>query len=261
MTSAITIAVAPNGGRRSKTDHPAIPITVDEIARVAAESLDAGAGMIHAHIRDASGRHLLDAETYRQAIAAIRRSVGDRLVIQITSESIGQYAPSEQIAVIKATRPEAVSLAVRELVPDPDHEGAFADFLAWLHRSEVTPQVILYSVEDARRLGELVARGFFPWRSVPVLFVLGSYQTARASVPGDLEPFLAADLPTFAHWMICAFGRNEAACLIAAARRGGHVRVGFENNLHQADGSVAISNSAQVHALAQGLRAAWAALR
>src|SRR3954465_13694285 len=108
--AAVAIAVAPNGGRRAKADHPAIPLTIPELARVAAESLDAGAAMIHAHIRDAQGRHLLDAATYRDATAAIRRSVGEKLVIQVTSESIDRYQPAEQIAVIKAVKPEAVSL-------------------------------------------------------------------------------------------------------------------------------------------------------
>src|SRR4051812_8744598 len=131
---SVAIAVSPNGGRRMKADHPAIPLTIPELAHVAAESLDAGAAMIHAHIRDAQGRHLLDAGVYRDATAAIRKAVGDKLVIQVTSESIGQYQPAEQIAVIKAVKPEAVSLGMRELAPDAAHEKLFAEFLAWLRQ-------------------------------------------------------------------------------------------------------------------------------
>ncbi len=88
----VAIAVAPNGGRRTKADHPAIPLTPAELARTAAECVDAGASMIHVHIRRPDGRHLLDAEAYRQAIDAIRKQVGDRLVIQITTEALGIYA-------------------------------------------------------------------------------------------------------------------------------------------------------------------------
>jgi 3-keto-5-aminohexanoate cleavage enzyme len=252
----IAIAVAPNGGRRPKADHPKLPTTVEEIARVAAESLAAGAAMIHAHIRDAAGGHLLDAETYRRLIAAIQREVGDRLVIQITSESIGKYQPAEQIEVIKAVRPEAVSLAVRELAPDATHEAGFADFLRWLRQENVVPQIILYTPDEVRRFLDLEQRGLIPWPKVPVLFVLGHYTSSRISAPADLTPFLPPAMPAFPHWMVCAFGRNEQACLLAAAGRGGHARVGFENNLSRPDGSVAESNATQVADLAQRLREA-----
>src|SRR5688572_22904819 len=112
------IAVAPNGGRRGKADHPALPIGPRELASTAAACLEAGAAMIHVHVRDRDGGHLLDADAYRETTNAIRDAVGERLVIQVTSESVGRYQPAEQMAVVRATRPEAVSLALRELVPD-----------------------------------------------------------------------------------------------------------------------------------------------
>ena len=58
---AEAIAVAPNGGRRGKKDHPALPIGPEELASTAAACLEAGAAMIHAHVRDRDGGHLLDA--------------------------------------------------------------------------------------------------------------------------------------------------------------------------------------------------------
>ena len=111
------IAVAPNGGRKVKADHPAVPLTPAELAVTAAQCLEAGAAMIHAHVRNADGSHLLDADAYRDAIAAIRSTVGDKLVMQITSEALGKYTPAEQRAVVQAVKPEAASLALRELVP------------------------------------------------------------------------------------------------------------------------------------------------
>ena len=48
--------------------------------------------MIHLHVRDAEGRHCLDPEAYRATIASICQEVGDRLVLQITSELIGHSA-------------------------------------------------------------------------------------------------------------------------------------------------------------------------
>lgn len=249
----VAIAVAPNGGRRTKADHPAIPLTPGELARTATECLDAGAAMIHVHVRRPDGRHLLDADAYGAAIAAIRAAVGDRLVIQITTEALGLYAPAEQIAVLKAAKPEAASLALRELVPDAAAEPAFAEALFWMKRENVLPQIILYEPAEAVRLEGMIRRGLVPWPDIPVLYVLGRYTLSQTSQPVDLLPFLAPDAPRFSNWSVCAFGRHEAACVAVGALLGGHVRVGFENNLFRPDGSLAASNADLVKTVATAL--------
>lgn len=258
------IAVAPNGGRKVKADHPAVPLTPAELAVTAARCRDAGASMIHAHVRTADGHHLLDAGAYRDAIAAIRGAVGQDLVIQITSEALGKYSPAEQRAVVRDVRPEAVSLALRELVPDASEEAAFADLLGWMKAENVTPQIILYEPAEAERLAELRKRGLVPFEHLPVLFVLGRYTKGQTSAPADLLPFLDSTAPAFEHWSLCAFGAQETACVTAGALLGGHVRVGFENNEWLPDGSRADGNEDLVAAArrgieAVGLRAATAA--
>jgi len=266
----VAIAVAPNGGRRTKLDHPALPMTPAELAHAAGECCEAGAAMIHVHVRDDDGAHLLDADAYRAASAAIQAAVGRRLVVQITSESLGVYPPAHQMAVVKAVRPEAVSLALRELVPEPASEPAFAHFLQWLKQARVIPQIILYTAGEALRLADMQRRGLIPWMDVPVLYALGRYAVDQNSVPSDLLPFLAPDMPRFGHWMACAFGRHETACVTAAALLGGHIRVGFENNLWLPDGAAAASNADLVaaaagaigftglgRAAADDLRSAW----
>lgn len=250
----VAIAVAPNGGRHTKADHPDIPLTPAELARTAAECLEAGAAMIHVHVRRPDGCHLLDADAYAQATAAIRAEVGDRLVIQITTEALGLYAAAEQIAVLKAVRPEAASLALRELVPDDAAEPAFVEALAWMKRENVAPQIILYEPAEAIRLAGIIRRGHSAWADIPVLYVLGRYTINQTSQPADLLPFLASDAPRFSHWSVCAFGRHEAACVSAAALLGGHARVGFENNLHMPNGELAPSNAALVAPVASTLR-------
>ncbi|WP_445680733.1 3-keto-5-aminohexanoate cleavage protein [Radicibacter daui] len=249
------VAVAPNGGRLTRADHPALPLGAPELARTAAECLEAGASMIHVHVRNGEDRHLLDADAYRQVIAAIRAEVGERLVIQITSEALGLYSPAEQRAVVRATRPEAVSLALRELVPDAAEEPAFADLLVWMKQENVLPQIILYAPEEAERLAGLKKRGLIPWDDIPVLYVLGRYVAGQTSSPADLLPFLASGGSPFSHWSTCAFGRHETACVTAAALLGGHVRVGFENNRLLPDGQVAANNQALVAATVGALRA------
>lgn len=252
----VAIAVAPNGGRRVKADHPAIPLDARELAATAAECLAAGAAMIHIHVRDREGKHLLDADAYRDAIAAIRAQVGDRLVLQISTEALGAYEAEQQIAVVKATRPEAASLALREFLRSPEDEEPFAAFLAWLRREHILPQIILYEPAEAVRLVELKRRGLVPWRDVPVLYVLGRYAVGQTSKPTDIVPFLASDAHRFRHWSVCAFSRHEAACVVTGALLGGNVRVGFENNLWKPDGTLAENNADLVRATASILTTA-----
>ncbi|MHA7772354.1 beta-keto acid cleavage family enzyme [Roseibium sp. M-1] len=251
----VAIAVAPNGGRKTKADHPGLPLTPDELAATAAACHEAGAAMIHIHVRTPEGRHLLDPGAYRAAIDAVRREVGDRLLIQITSEALGLYSPPEQIAVVKKTRPEAVSLALREIAPAAGDLPAFIDLLAWMKRENVLPQIILYEPSEAVRLAALRDRGDLPFENIPVLYVLGRYTTGQTSAPADLLPFLEAGQPRFSNWMVCAFGRYETACLTAAGLLGGNLRTGFENNTILPDGRVAAVNEELVSSLAGALKA------
>ena len=248
------LAVAPNGARKTKADHPALPMTPEEIAATAARCRDAGAAMIHLHVRDPEGRHSLDVETYRTAITAVRAAVGRDLIVQVTSEAVGIYGPEEQMQMVRALKPEAVSLAVREIVPDAASEGGAAEFLAWVAAERILPQYILYSDEDLMRFDDLIARGIVPGERQVVLFVLGRYTKGQTSEPRELMPFLAANARDHL-WSVCAFGPRETACAVAAAALGGHARVGFENNLHLPDGSLAPDNAALVAAVAEGLTA------
>lgn len=250
----LILTVAPNGARKTKADHAALPIEPDEIAATAAACAEAGAAMIHLHVRDARGRHSLDVDAYRAAIDAIRREAGADLMIQVTSEAVGVYTPEQQMAMVRALRPEAVSLAIREIVPEADQEAEAAEFLAWMRQESITPQYILYSADEVARFESLVDRQVVPGERQFVLFVLGRYTKDQRSAPSDLLPFLQA-LRRDHLWAVCAFGPREAACALAAACLDGHARVGFENNLHLPDGSVAPDNAALVATVARAASA------
>ena len=218
-------------------------MTADEIAETAAACREAGAAMIHLHVRDADGGHCLDVDAYRAATAAIRRAAGNDLIVQPTTESGGRYASAQQMDVVRHLRPETVSLAVREIVPDTGHEADASAFLGWLRSENIAPQYILYSAGEARRYRDLRRRGVIPGDCHYLLLVVGRY--GDDADPRALVPLLAAsgeEQP----WMACAFGAGEAPSASAAAGLGGHVRVGFENNLALADGSVAPDNAALV---------------
>jgi len=247
----LIVSVAPNGARKSRADHPALPITPPELAETARRCEAAGAALLHLHVRDAAGAHSLAPEHYRPAIAAIRAALGDRLVLQVTSEAVGRYRPEQQMAMVETLRPEAVSLALRELLPQeaPDRPAA-ARFLAGCWDRGLLVQFILYDPAELALLATLQEAGTIPPGRLSVLFVLGRYSADQQSDPKDLLPFLAAG-GTRHLWSVCAFGTREAACAAAAVALGGHARVGFENNLRLPDGSLAPDNAALVQGVAE----------
>jgi uncharacterized protein (DUF849 family) len=252
----LAIAVAPNGAHKTRKDHPALPITPQELADCAVACRDAGASMFHLHVRNTEGMHSLEPSDYRPAIEAVRRAVGSSLVLQLTSEAVGIYAPSQQRAMVRELHPEAVSLALREMLPDAAAEREGAEFLAWTHREGIILQFILYSPEDVARYVELRRRGIIPEGRHWVLFVLGRYTPGQRSSLADLLPLLtvwnsAAAATAGVAWATCAFGPREIECSIGAAALGGHVRIGFENNLQLPDGRIARDNSELVGCFAE----------
>ncbi|MCP1171870.1 3-keto-5-aminohexanoate cleavage protein [Ralstonia chuxiongensis] len=260
VTKPIAIAVAPNGARKTHADHPALPITPDELAACARHCVDAGAAMLHLHVRRPDGTHSLEPGDYRPAIAAVQRAVGDALVIQITTEAVGIYTPEQQMASVRALQPEAISAALRELAPDSANEAEAARFFGELAATRTAIQYILYSADDVVRYRDLRARGVLPDTPHWVLFVLGRYSAGQRSDPSDLLPFLQAwadggDITANVPWAMCAFGPREAECALSAALLGGHARLGFENNMALPDGSTAPDNAALVTNLRRHLDA------
>ncbi len=249
----LIITAAPNGAYKQLSDHAQVPLTTSDLARAAKQCLDAGAAMLHLHIRDAQGRHSLDVQGYRDALAAVHAAVGDEMVLQITSEAAKVYQAPAQIAMVQALRPEAVSVGLREVDQPEIGEKGLADFFGWLAREKVMTQVIAYDVKDLQRWQDLRQRGVIPDAPWFMLFVLGRYTTGQQSNPTDLAPFVQAH-STGEPWAVCAFGATEHACVSAAAALGGHVRVGFENNLFLKNGEIAANNAALVQQAADATR-------
>ena len=241
----LIITSAPNGAYKQASDHAQVPLTNDDLARTAKACLEAGASMLHLHIRDAQGRHSLDVAGYRAALQAVRAAVGDAMVLQITSEAAKVYEAPAQIAMVRELRPEAVSVGLREVDQAAIGETGLAEFFGWLARERVMTQVILYDVTDLHRWQDLRQRGVVPEAPWFLLFVLGRYTAGQTSNPTDVVPFVHAHT-TGEPWAVCAFGKTEHACVTAAAALGGHVRVGFENNLYLKDGRLAPDNTALV---------------
>ena len=204
--------------------------------------------MIHLHVRDEQQKHSLAPEHYRAALKEVEAAVGERMLIQVTSEAAGVYGAAEQMDAMLTLGPGCISAGLREFVPDETALQRGADFFGRLHELGTLVQYILYSPEDVRWYEQLCSEGVIPKSPNLVLFVMGRY--GAQTYGADLLPAYLAELHSQSPWMVCAFGEQEPVVMQQAIELGGHCRVGFENNLWLPDGSVAADNSALIKLVA-----------
>lgn len=240
------LMVAPNGARKTKLDHPAIPMTLDEIVQTAVDCEKAGADGLHLHLRGPDGAHILDADLYRQALTALKTAVPN-MALQITTEAVGIYTPKEQRAIVEAIQPKHVSISLAEMLSDGDRDSAIAFYQNCAKRGTAV-QHILYGTNNLSVLQNMLDRGELAANDLQLLFVLGRYTQDQQSSPSDLKLFTdwLVNINVPADWAVCAFGQGETDCLRAAIEAGGKVRVGFENSFFHSDGSLAKSNAERV---------------
>jgi len=256
------IMVAPNGARLPKEEHEALPLITKDIASTALQCQNSGANAIHLHVRDDKFKHVLDVKRYEETIAAIQSKCSDDFIVQATTEAVGMYEPDEMISLIKQLKPQATSVAIKELLPSDDNKVELDNakaFYKFSREENIGVQHILYSSDDLRRFHKLLEQEVITGEKHSILFVLGRYAKGQQSETSDLIPFLETlknlKLESSVHWMLCAFGEMEIPSLVAASILGGHCRIGFENSRVLPNGTKAKNNASQVQYLKQQLDA------
>ncbi|HEY1924831.1 MAG TPA: 3-keto-5-aminohexanoate cleavage protein [Candidatus Acidoferrum sp.] len=226
------IKAALNGGR-SRSENPAIPVTPQELAASAKESVAAGAGAIHFHVRGPGERESLDAIDVAAAVKAVQSAVPGTPVGVSTGTWILQNTKlrHEKISAWKIF-PDFASVNFKE-------DGAIP--LAELLLSCNVP--IEGGVADVEGTKIFIASGFA--HKCIRLLIEPLEQTLEAAIKtlGSIENLLdEAKIPRVLH------GLNDLAwpLIDEAARRGCDTRVGFEDILTLPDGAPAPSNNALV---------------
>lgn len=248
LAGPLLIAVAPNGARKTHRDHPKLPLTAQALAEDAEACLQAGASMLHLHVRNADTTHSLDAELYRSWLKVVESRVGEQMLLQITTESGGLYEPQQQRDLLLDLEPRAASIAVRELFVDDVEAELSGRVLDVLIKQTSALQIIVYSEAELLHWYALQQRGVVPDADFPLLLVIGRY--AREESVLALLQNTVSSLKPQARWMCCAFGEDEYSCLQRAAALGGAVRVGFENQLYNQHGRLALNNAELVQQMA-----------
>ena len=242
MAHNYKLTVAPNGARRQRVDHPALPLTTADIEQTALACYQAGADEIHLHVREDCGGHSLDVARYHEAIRVIT-DVAPSMTIQITTESAGKFSVADQYQCLAALRPAVASISVREMARDAKMA---ARAYALSADAGTLVQHILYTPECIKQLLAWHDTGIVPMHMSNVIFVLGQYSSKVLAQPSDLAPFLNATAGHGLSCTVCAFGKHEHACLSEAVAQGANVRIGFENNTQKPDGTQFESNAASI---------------
>ena len=242
------LMVAPNGARRTKADHPVIPVTIQEMVETALACAAVGAQAMHLHVRDADQQHVLDAGLYREALQELGAAV-PAMHFQITTEAVGRYTPEQMRRVAYDVMPPGISVGLLEMMPDRWPTPEDIRLYSALREAGTRIQHLLFFPDEVELLVRLVEAAGLPKDDIWCLFVIGHY-TGRISHPDLIQPFLdrLAEQSLDVDWAICAFAEEENESLAKAVEMGGKLRVGFENSLFMPDGTVASDNAARVAA-------------
>jgi uncharacterized protein (DUF849 family) len=228
------IKAALNGGR-TRAEHPAIPISPQELAASAKESVAAGSGAIHFHVRGANGRESLDADDVARALTAVRSAIPGTPVGVSTGAWILQDAKRRHEAISRwKVLPDFASVNFKE-----DGATALAEFL--LSRGTAVEA----GLSDVAGTEVLLSSGLAP-RCLRLL--IEPFERSTTEALHTLEAI--ASLLDKAHVKLpCVFhGLNATAwpLIDEAAARGYDTRVGLEDILTLPDGSRAPGNGALV---------------
>jgi len=243
------LMVAPNGARRIKKDHPAVPLTINETVETAKACYKEGAEAIHLHVRDKKGEHVLDAGLYKEALSELENQV-PRMHIQVTTEAVGKYSPADMRRLAYDVTPPGASIGTSELIPSRIPNEEDIKLYQYLTEAETKIQHILYKPEDIDLLIKLLSKAKIPVDNAWCLFVIGHY-TGKISYPENIPVFLKKmeENKIKLDWSICAFGKEEIDCLEKAVSLGGKIRVGLENSLFMPNGEMAPDNQTKVAAV------------
>ena len=245
MHDKLIISSAVCGSVPTKEQNPNIPYTPKEIANQALASWGAGAAIAHIHVRDpATGAPSSELGLFSEVVKRIRNE--SDLLINLTTSGFNIDGPNTQERRLEPLelKPELCSLDVGSL---NFRDGVFINSSTWvekaalhMHRMGIKPEIEIFDLGHLRQAKELIQSEIIadpPW----IQLCLG----IRWGIEGSLRSLcdLHARLPVGVHWSTLAPGALQLPITTHALLMGGHVRVGFEDNIYLSRGKLATSNS------------------
>jgi len=251
MSLPCVISVAITGSVPSKADNPAVPISVNEQIESTQEAFEAGASLVHIHVRDGDGKPSSSTESF----AAVQRGIIEHcpgMIVQFSTGGRGRAL--EQRGAMLSLRPDMASLATGSVnFPSSIYENPpdFVDQLAVAIRDNAAkPEVEVFDAAMLYRAVQMVQEGLLD--SPPhVQFVLG----LRNALPArrELLEFLVSELHALlpgATWTGAGMARHQLTVNRWCLELGGHCRTGLEDNLRFDRSRLATSNAELVRRVA-----------
>jgi 3-keto-5-aminohexanoate cleavage enzyme len=231
------ITVAPTGAETAKADFPQLPTTLDELVETAQRCEQAGAAMVHVHIRDEQHRPTLDLGRLKETVAALREHT--TLVVQLSTGGAVTDPLQDRLRVLDA-EPDSCSLTMGTVNFGDDvfmnPWGFITDLYRLTQEREVVPEFELFDLGHVHALHRLLDRHGLPYGGrVHCDLVMG----VPGGMPGTTDALVAAvaAMPdAVTSWSATGVGRTTLPVALAALSKGGHLRVGMEDVLTLAKG-------------------------
>ena len=250
MNQPVVIAVAITGSVPRKKDTPAVPVIPSEQIESTHQAFEAGASLVHIHVRNADESSGCDPDKFAEVQAGVRKHCPG-MIVQFSTGGRGREA-SERGAMLHL-KPDMASLAtgsvnfakiIYENPPD------FIDSLAGrMIELDIKPECEIFDLAMLYNAADLVKRGLLK-APAHVQFVMGirGAMPARRPVLEFLLAEMKAVLPG-ATWTAAGIARHQLEVAKWALELGGHCRTGLEDNIRYDDTRLAKSNAELVEKL------------
>ena len=238
----LIIAAAICGAEVTKEHNPAVPYTIPEIVREAKSAYDAGAAVIHLHVREDDGTPTQRKERFQEAVDAIRKVCPDVIIQPSTGGAVGMTDLERLDSTNIVPTPEFVTLDCGTCNFGGDEvfvntDNTIMNFARIMQEKGMKPELECFDKGMIDIALKVDKKGLLD-HPLHFDFVLGIQMAATVR---DLS-FCVDSIPPGSTWTGCGIGRFEFQMATAAIIMGGHARVGFEDNLFIEKGVLAKSN-------------------
>ena len=245
----LIITAALVGAEVTRQEQPHLPLTPTEIADAAYDAWQAGASIVHLHARKPDGSSTQSATVFAEIIRLIRQRCD--VIIQVSTGGAVGMTATERLEPV-TLKPEMATLTTGSVNFGADifvnSPADIEQFAKTLQQFGVKPEVEVFDSGMITTALRLVKMGLL----TPPLhfdFVLGVPGAAPATLKTLLH--LVEMLPTDASWSVAGIGAAELPLALHATLMGGHVRVGFEDNIFFRKEVLAESNAQLVDRVAR----------
>ena len=238
----ITAAIC--GAEVTKEQNPAVPYTVEEIVREAKSAVDAGAAIVHLHVRHDDGTPTQSRDRFQECEEAIYKECPNVILIPSTGGAVGM-SPEERLqSTDTSPLPEMATLDCGTCnFGDEIFDNTMPTMRAFGKRMMergIKPEYECFEMGHLDTILTMARKGQVPGAPMQFNFVLGVPGCTPATV--DNLCWLVKNIPTGSTWTATGIGRYAFQLAAPAIVMGGNVRVGFEDNLYLERGVLAKSN-------------------